>query len=111
MVTEDTVAGSLGAAAGLGRIVNVGRLGGSAGRFDFDVHALNRLTYVGVTFRTRTNDEIQALIARADHDLGARMGDGALAIPIDRVFRLAQVVEAHDYMRSNAHPGKIRIEP
>jgi len=111
MVTGDTVAGSLAAAAVLGRIVNVGRLGGSAGKFNFDVHALNRLTYVGVTFRTRTNDEIQELIARSERDLGARMGDGSLAIPIDRVFSLAQVVEAHDYMRSNAHLGKIVIEP
>ena len=40
------------AAAVLGRIVNVGRLGGMTGEFDFDLHALKRIDYIGVTFRT-----------------------------------------------------------
>ena len=111
MVTGGTVAGSLAAAAVLGRIVNVGRLGGSAGAFDFDVHALNRLSYIGVTFRTRSTEEIQALILRAEKDLGARIGDGTLAIPVSRVFSLDAVVEAHEFMRSNAHLGKILIKP
>ena len=42
------------AAAVLGRIVNVGRLGGFKGEFDFDLHALKRIDYIGVTFRTRS---------------------------------------------------------
>ena len=42
------------AAAILGRIVNVGRLGGMKGEFNFDLHALKRIDYIGVTFRTRT---------------------------------------------------------
>src|SRR5438477_2030141 len=41
------------AAAILGRIVNVGRLGGMKAEFDFDLHALKRIDYIGVTFRTR----------------------------------------------------------
>src|SRR5580658_2654839 len=46
--------GNLEAAALLGRIVNVGRLGGTKGEFNFDLHALKRIDYIGVTFRTRT---------------------------------------------------------
>src|SRR5262249_28921613 len=42
------------AASVLGRIVNVGRLGGFKGEFDFDLHALKRIDYIGVTFRTRS---------------------------------------------------------
>src|ERR671929_237662 len=30
----------------LGRIVNVGRLGGSKGEFDFDLHAARRIDYI-----------------------------------------------------------------
>jgi NADPH2:quinone reductase len=37
-----------------GRIVNVGRLGGTRAEFNFDLHAARRITYVGVTFRTRS---------------------------------------------------------
>ena len=48
---------NLEAAAMLGRIVNVGRLGGMKGEFDFDLHALKRIDYIGVTFRTRTLEE------------------------------------------------------
>jgi NADPH2:quinone reductase len=45
---------NLRAAAVLGRIVNVGRLGGFKGEFDFDLHAMKRIDYIGVTFRTRS---------------------------------------------------------
>ena len=36
-----------------GRIVNVGRLGGTHADFNFDLHAARRISYIGVTFRTR----------------------------------------------------------
>src|SRR5262244_148190 len=50
---------NLRAAAVLGRIVNVGRLGGFKGDFDFDLHAMKRIDYIGVTFRTRTLDDVR----------------------------------------------------
>jgi NADPH:quinone reductase-like Zn-dependent oxidoreductase len=37
-----------------GRIVNVGRLGGTHADFNFDLHAARRINYIGVTFRSRT---------------------------------------------------------
>src|SRR6267378_653360 len=52
---------NLAAAAILGRIVNVGRLGGQKGEFDFDLHALKRIDYIGVTFRTRSLEEVRAI--------------------------------------------------
>src|ERR1700743_760658 len=42
-----------------GRIVNVGRLGGTRGEFNFDLHAARRIDYIGVTFRTRTPEEVR----------------------------------------------------
>src|SRR4029434_8675993 len=48
-----------------GRIVNVGRLGGMKGEFDFDLHALRRIDYIGVTFRTRTPDEVRGTLDTA----------------------------------------------
>src|SRR5713101_8959048 len=50
------------AAAVLGRIVNVGRLGGMKGEFDFDLHALKRIDYIGVTFRTRSLEEVREIV-------------------------------------------------
>jgi NADPH:quinone reductase-like Zn-dependent oxidoreductase len=51
-VSASVANGNLKCCAILGRIVNVGRLGGFAGEFDFDLHAARRIKYIGVTFRS-----------------------------------------------------------
>jgi NADPH:quinone reductase len=95
------------AAAILGRIVNVGRLGGMKGEFDFDLHALRRIDYIGVTFRTRSLDEVRAIVRRMRADLWPAVEAGALHLPIDRTFPLDQAAAAQAHMRANAHFGKI----
>ena len=95
------------AAALLGRIVNVGRLGGMKGEFNFDLHALKRIDYIGVTFRTRTPDEVRAIVKAARADLWPAIEAGTLSLPIDRTFPLAQAAEALAHMKANAHFGKI----
>jgi NADPH2:quinone reductase len=95
------------AAAVLGRIVNVGRLGGFTGEFDFDLHALKRIHYIGVTFRTRSLDEVREIGRRMRADLWEAVADGKLKLPIDRVFPLDEAVAAQAHMRANAHFGKI----
>lgn len=94
-----------------GRIVNVGRLGGRQGRFDFDLHALRRITYRGVTFRTRTSEESAEVTRRAMADLGAALAAGRLTLPIDRVFGFDAVLDALEHMRAGRHFGKIVIAP
>ena len=91
----------------LGRIVNVGRLGGSTGAFDFDLHAARRIEYVGVTFRTRSLEEVREINRLMRQDLWGDVEAGTLASPIDRVFPLEQANEAQAHMRGNAHFGKI----
>ncbi len=95
------------ATAVLGRIVNVGRLGGSTGTFDFDLHALRRISYVGVTFRTRSVEEVREINRRMRADLWPAVVDGTLSLPIDRVFPLAEATAAQAHMRENRHLGKI----
>ena len=95
------------ATAILGRIVNVGRLGGATGPFDFDLHALRRITYVGVTFRTRSIEEIREINRRMWADLGDAVAAGTLHLPIDRTFPLDEAAAAQAHMRSNRHFGKI----
>ena len=95
------------AAAILGRIVNVGRLGGMKGEFYFDLHALKRIDYIGVTFRTRSAAEVKAIVQAARADLWPAIEAGSLSLPIDRTFPLAQAAEALAHMKANAHFGKI----
>jgi len=56
MISGPTVNENMKAAAVLGRIVNVGRLGGGHIEFDCNLHANKRIAYIGVTHRTRSID-------------------------------------------------------
>jgi NADPH2:quinone reductase len=100
---------NLSAAAILGRIVNVGRLGGMKGEFDFDQHAAKRIDYIGVTFRTRTIEEVREINRLMRADLWGAVEAGTLHMPIHTTFPLAEVAEALEMMRANRHFGKIAI--
>ena len=93
----------------LGRIVNVGRLAGRFAEFDFDLHALKRIKYTGVTFRTRSIDDIREIALRSMQDLGAHIKAGKIALPIDSSFKFEQIGEAFARMRANQHFGKIVV--
>lgn len=98
---------NLRAAAVLGRIVNVGRLGGFKGEFDFDLHAMKRIDYIGVTFRTRSVEEVREINRVMRSDLWGDIESGKLKLPIDKTFPLDQAAAALAHMRANAHFGKI----
>ena len=100
---------NLEASAILGRIVNVGRLGGTKGEFDFDLHALKRIDYIGVTFRTRTLDEVREIVRLMRADLWPALEAGKLAVPIYKTYRLDDIADALSVMRANRHFGKIVI--
>ncbi len=106
-VTGARFARTMQTAAIGGRIVNLGRLGGAGGAFDFQLHALRRLSYIGVTFRTRTVDEIRRLNAAMLADLGAAIADRRLRLPIDSRFPLAEAGAALAHMSTDRHFGKI----
>lgn len=111
MVSAGTIDAGMKAAAIRGRIVNVGRLGGKTGEFDFDLHALKRLDYIGVTFRTRSDAEIADIVDRAWADIGPSIESGALSLPVHAVFPLDAVADAYAEMRRDTHLGKIVIVP
>lgn len=90
-----------------GRIVNVGRLAGETGSVDFNLHSLRRITYVGVTFRTRTAAEVAAVIAKASAAVGEALARGDLRMPIDQTFPLQDAPAAFERMAANTHFGKL----
>jgi NADPH:quinone reductase len=107
MVSASVANENMKAAAVLGRIVNVGRLGGGRGEFDFNLHANKRIAYIGVTHRTRSPDELRAEVRNMRADIWDAVSAGKLAIPIDRIFKLDDAEAAQAHMRTNAHFGKI----
>jgi NADPH:quinone reductase len=93
-----------------GRLVSVGRLGGTTAELDLELVAYKRLQLIGVTFRTRTMDERIAIAKGVAADLIPALADGRLKPVINRVFELRQAAEAHAYMESGAQIGKIILK-
>jgi NADPH2:quinone reductase len=100
---------NLEAAKVLGRIVNVGRLGGMSGEFNFDLHAAKRIDYIGVTFRTRSPEEVREIVRLMRADLWPAVESGQLTLPIEKTFPLEKIADALEMMRANRHFGKIVI--
>lgn len=100
---------NLAATKVLGRIINVGRLGGSHGDFNFDLHAARRISYIGVTFRTRSVEEIREIFNQVRSDIWAAVESGQLKLPIDKVFAFKDIVTAFEHMEANKHLGKIVV--
>lgn len=92
-----------------GRIVNVGRLGGTHADFNFDLHAARRIDYVGVTFRTRTMEEIREIFDEARKDIWGAVESRKLHLPIDKVFAFDDIGKAFEHMEANRHLGKIVV--
>jgi NADPH2:quinone reductase len=108
-VSGSLINGSMRATAVLGRIVNVGRLGGGKAEFDFDLHANRRINYIGVTHRTRSVDELREETRAMWVDLANAVKNKKLSLPIDKTFPLAEAQAAQEYMRANQHFGKILL--
>jgi NADPH:quinone reductase len=106
-VSGGVMNGNMTASAVLGRIVNVGRLGGTEDRFDFNQHALKRIDYIGVTFRTRSLEEVREIARLMREDIWHLVENGTLRLPIDRKFPLDEAAAALEYMKANRHFGKI----
>ncbi len=93
-----------------GTIVNVGRLAGGNTEFNCDLHALRRINYRGVTFRTRSINEIRYVYSKMWNDLGNLVFKGKLSLPIEKIFEFNDVADALSCMRENQHFGKLILK-
>ena len=93
-----------------GTIVNVGRLAGGAEELNCDLHALRRINYRGVTFRTRSTNEIREVYSKMWNDLSSLVVTGKLSLPIEKIFEFNDVANALSCMRENRHFGKLILK-
>ncbi len=101
------LAGSLNAMALCGRLVSVGRTGGTTDEIDLDLVALKRLQLIGVTFRTRTVEEDIACSRRFAEDLLGALQDGRLRPVLHGSFPWEEIEAAYASMAEDNHIGKI----
>src|SRR4029077_19787114 len=81
MLSGPVVSQTMKCTALLGRIVNIGRLAGMKAEFDFDLHARNRIDYIGVTFRTRSLEEVRKILVDMRKDLWDHIKAGKIKVP------------------------------
>jgi NADPH2:quinone reductase len=113
-ITVDLVSGEainecIAATAIGGTIVNVGRLAGKSASFDFNLHALRRIAYVGVTFRTRSRDEIRELNRSMREDMLPRLE--AIRVPLAARFDFGRIDDALKQLAEPDHMGKVLLAP
>jgi NADPH2:quinone reductase len=90
-----------------GRLVNIARLGSPTAQIDLTPVWLKRLHIIGVTFRTRTEQERLECIQACARDMLPFLRAGRVRLPIDRTFALTDIHAAHTYMKLDQHVGKI----
>jgi NADPH2:quinone reductase len=90
-----------------GRLVNIARLGSATAQIDLTLLWLKRLQLIGVTFRTRTEQERLACIQACARDMLPFLRAGRVRLPIDRTFAMTDIGAAHAYMKQEQHVGKI----
>lgn len=106
-VGASVLTGNIAACRLGGRIVQVGRLGGRTAEIDLDEVARKRVSLVGVTFRTRTEDEVEEVVRRAMADVGGRLE--SLRPRIERSYPIDSLATAMADLADNRHVGKLVV--
>ena len=91
----------------LGRLVEVGLMGGSRVEVDLGHLMGKRLQVTGTGLRGRTIEEKLAVTAQFKRHVLPHLASGSMKPVVDRTFPLEEVADAHRYMETNANFGKI----
>ena len=111
MLSGDFVNKNMEATKINGHFINIGRLAGMNGNFNYDLHAKRRLHYVGTTGRTRSVEENLEVARVANKDLWDHVVDGKIRHVIFKTFRLNEASDALNIMNKNKHFGKLVLLP
>lgn len=106
----DFIQKNLNLAAPDGRIVYIAFIRGFQAEVNFAPLLLKRITLTGSTLRSQTFAQKAVMCAELRQHIYPHLENGSIKPLIDRVFELADVARAHDYMQSGAHMGKILLQ-
>jgi putative PIG3 family NAD(P)H quinone oxidoreductase len=101
------LAQNLSALAVGGRLVLIGLMGGVRSEINLAELLIKRLSLIGSTLRTRTNEDKARIVRTFLDRFGAALAAGRLRPPIHAVLPLAEAAEAHRLMQASEHFGKI----
>ena len=109
MVGGDYAPRNIEAMADDGRLVMIAQLGGVKATLNLSTIMRRRLTLTGSTLRPQSDRAKARIAAALRADLWPLIAAGAVQVPIDSTYPLAEAAEAHRRMESSAHVGKIGL--
>jgi NADPH2:quinone reductase len=93
-----------------GRILVVGLVAGAKVQADLGTILRKRLTIKGTTMRARPLEEKIIAAQLLSKNLNPLFQEGILKPVVDRIFKLEEACDAHQYMEDNENFGKIILE-
>ena len=94
-----------------GRLVVIGRQGGSRAEIDLGVLQAKRASLHATTLRARPAREKAEVVAAVRDHVWPLIGAGKVTAVIDRELPMSQAAQAHRAMASGDHIGKILLVP
>jgi NADPH2:quinone reductase len=107
MVGGDFIQKNINVAAPEGRIVSIAFIRGFQAEINFAPLLMKRITLTGSTLRAQSFAQKAVMTREIREHIYPHLDSGRIKPVVDRVFELADVASAHDYMQSGAHMGKI----
>ncbi len=92
-----------------GRLVVIGLQGGTKGELDLGTLLNKRAAVLATALRSRSRDEKAAIVASVGDNVWPLIADGMVRPIVDRRFALAEAAEAHAYVESGSHVGKVLL--
>ena len=111
MVGGDYFAKNLDALNTGGRLVYIASLGGGEVTLPIWMLMRKRLTLTGSTLRPRDADEKARLAEAVERTVWPWIEAGRLRPQVDKTFPLSQAAQAHAFLESGAHVGKVVLIP
>ena len=105
------LARNLAALAAGGRLVVIGRQGGSRAELDLGILQAKRASLYATTLRARPAHEKAAVVAAVREHVWPLIDAGKVAAVVDRELPMSQAAAAHRVMAASEHVGKILLLP
>jgi putative PIG3 family NAD(P)H quinone oxidoreductase len=105
------LARNLDALATDGRLVIIGRQGGSRAEIDLGVLQAKRASLYATTLRARPAHQKAAVVAAVREHVWPLISAGQVGAVIDRELPMSQAAQAHRAMAASEHIGKILLLP
>lgn len=110
MAGGDFIQKNINLAAPEGRIVNIAYIRGFKAEVNFAPLLMKRVSLTGSTLRAQSLEQKTVMTREIREHIFPFLENGTVKPVVDRVFKLAEVAAAHDYMQSGAHMGKIILQ-